>query len=54
MKMLTKIGKVIGTFGFVLSTLAIESNPLLFGALGLICLICMFACAGEVEEDEVI
>ena len=54
MKMLMKIGKVIGTFGFIFFISAIESNPLLFGVLGLICMMCMFACAGEVEEDEAI
>ena len=52
--MIMKIGKVIGTFGFLFFISAIESSPLLFGVLGLICLICMFACAGEVEEDEVV
>lgn len=54
MKMLMKIGKVIGTFGFLFFISAIETSPLLFGVLGVICLMCMVACAGEVEEDEVI
>lgn len=52
--MIMKIGKVLGTFGFVFFISAIETNPLLFSILGLVCMICMFACAGEVEEDEAI
>lgn len=46
--------KIVSVFGFLFFISAIETSPLLFGVLGLICLMCMFACAGEVEEDEVI
>lgn len=52
--MIMKIGKVLGTFGFVFFIAAVETHPLLFSILGLICLMCMFMCAGEVEEDEAI
>ena len=53
MGMLMKISEIIAVFGFLFSISAIDTNPL-FGILGSVCLMCMFLCAGEVEEDEAI
>lgn len=46
--------RTLSMIGYLLSIAAVAYNPLLFGALGFICLVGMFAFEGKVKEDEVV